>query len=483
MNRYFRGSIRRDIDSPESGLSSGFVSRSASGIRRSVFVSAVCVGLALASAGTAFGAASSAGLGVSSSLASVPPFVYPGEGQAIDFEGDYMFKASPIPGSTKYLIGLFQNGVLQVENLRDYGTEQADFTIRRGDTSRTRLRPDIPTTVMVRGKVNGSWTESRQITVRLVPRQTQVKVLELRYFPLDAVGNIDQGETGICCTPLAKMRERVDGLSSGTEAALENSTRSARVPTQAPYIDYVKMSTQEITQRVPRSSQFPGRPDNYQILNPRNICDWVDNKGVRDVWIWMYHTAAVAPDESNMSMGSRSSAFFNYGSYGDISNSAHVDDLPKCVSTYVVYQFNYASGVENAVHNYGHQRENLYQWADRTMFERWEKPYGPSVSGTRACGNIHFPPNAAVDYAYATVASVPSNCSDWRPDGSGTVAQVGCASWGCTGNPHLQYAVWWAQRMPGRGTSLAFNGVRLRNWHELPADFDKAAALGRELTE
>lgn len=412
-----------------------------------------------------------------------PPFASPANGQSIDFEGDYIFTASPIAGSDAYLIGLFQNGALLVENLRDHGSLRALFSIRRGDPLRTRLLPNIPTKVTVRGRINGAWTEAREITIQLVPRRTQVKVVELRYFPLNGAGMIDPAETGICCVPLAEMRNRVNGLATATEKALEDSTINHRVPSQGAYIDYQKVASVELTQPVPRSAAFPGYPDHYAMLNPRNICDWVDNKGVRDVWVWMYHTSSLAPIESNMAMGRTSSAFFNHGTYGDISNSHQRDDLPVCRSTYVVYEFNYTGDPGLAIHDYGHQREALFHWADSQLFDKFVNPYGASAAGVRACGNVHYPPNGATEYGYLNSTQVSSRCSDWRPDGSGASALVGCDAWGCSGNPHLQYLVWWAQRAPGRGTSLTYGGLRVRNWNELLADFDTAAALGRRLTE
>lgn len=410
-------------------------------------------------------------------------FVSPADGQAIDFEGDYIFKASPIAGSDAYLIGLFQNGILQIENLRDYGSLESDFSIPRGDTLRTRLLPDVPTKVTVRGRINGAWTDAREITIPLVPRRTQVNVLELRFFPLTDAGMVDPAETDICCVPLVEMRSRVDDLAATTERALEDSAISRRVPSQGAYIDYVAVGSVELTQPVPRSTAFPGYADHDAMLNPRSICDWVDNKGVRDVWVWMYHTNSLAPIESNMAMGLRSSAFFNHGTYGDISNSYQRDDLPVCQSTYVVYQFNYGRGASSAVHNYGHQRERLFSWADEPLFSEFVNPYGASGAGVRACGNVHYPPNAATEYGYDNMTTVPSRCSDWRPDGSGASTLVGCDAWGCSVDPELQYLVWWAQRAPGRGTTFAFGGVRVRNWNELLADFDTAAALGPRLTE
>jgi hypothetical protein len=137
-------------------------------VRAYLLLTVVLAGFLLASLGprhTPGTAAAAATLGPAQG-----PFVYPVDGQSIDFEGAYMFKAAPISGATGYLIGLFQNGVLQVENYRDYGTLNQEFAIWPGDPMRSRLLPNISTTVTVRGLINGQWTDLRQITIYLVPR-------------------------------------------------------------------------------------------------------------------------------------------------------------------------------------------------------------------------------------------------------------------------------------------------------------------------
>jgi hypothetical protein len=448
-----------------------------------IFITTV-VGLALAACGPAV--ADRDGEGEpretgSTGAALAGPFEYPVDGQVIDYEGDYLLKAALISGATGYLVGMFQNGVLQYENYRDSGSLSRDVAVLRGSTHRTRLLPNIPTVVTVRGLVNGQWTAMQQITITLRPRSETVKVLELKYFPLDASGNLDAAETGITAT-LAQIRTTVNGLSSGTEQSLEQGSTYVKQQGIGAYLSYQKVATYELLEKVPRSAQFPPFGDHFAMLNRFNICNYVDVQGVRDVWVWMYHTNSVAPIESNMSMGTTSAAWYNHGTYGDISNSYQQNDLPRCVNTYVVYNFNYGRGVAEAIHDYGHQQERLLSYADSTMFGQFVNPFGPGT-GTRACGNVHNPPNSTADYDYANATAVTSRCSDWRPDGTGAAESVSCAKWGCTGDPQRGFLVWWFQRIPGRGNALAKNGVRLRNWNELIWDFDKAMRFGRRLTE
>ena len=50
---------------------------------------------------------------------STPVFVYPIDGQTIDYEGSYLFKVEPIANAQGFLWGFFQNGVMVWENFRD----------------------------------------------------------------------------------------------------------------------------------------------------------------------------------------------------------------------------------------------------------------------------------------------------------------------------------------------------------------------------
>src|SRR5262245_49430615 len=90
------------------------------------------------------------GLGATRVAAQCDPFVYPANGQSIDFEGDYLFQATAVSGATAYLIGMFQNGVLVYENFRDDGNYDRSVNIPRGSAHRTALLPYIPTTLQVR---------------------------------------------------------------------------------------------------------------------------------------------------------------------------------------------------------------------------------------------------------------------------------------------------------------------------------------------
>ncbi|MCL5746856.1 MAG: hypothetical protein M1277_01060 [Patescibacteria group bacterium] len=110
-------------------------------------------------------------------VSSAPEMVYPVDGQTLDLEGAYMFKVKPIAGATGYLFGLFQDGVMTYENYRDTGTLSAngEFALWPDNPAHAKFHTGA-VTVMVRALVNNQWTDARQITIYLEPRNGPVTV-------------------------------------------------------------------------------------------------------------------------------------------------------------------------------------------------------------------------------------------------------------------------------------------------------------------
>jgi hypothetical protein len=99
-----------------------------------------------------------------------PRFVYPKNGQTLDYEGAYLFKVKPVPGASGYLWGFFQGGKMVWENYADErklsGTE---YGIQPGTSAHKRfVKGDVD--VWVRGLVDEKWTDATIITIRLQPR-------------------------------------------------------------------------------------------------------------------------------------------------------------------------------------------------------------------------------------------------------------------------------------------------------------------------
>lgn len=309
----------------------------------------------------------------------------------------------------------------------------------------------------------------------------QLPVLEIKYFPLKADGKtVDGDETGFA-TPLTEIRSRIAGRSKELLTALDKSTIYVKDPTGKPYIHRFIAGSIEHLSPIPKVTEW-GQADMRAILNEANVCNWVDNKKVREVWIWMYHFGKVAPVESNMSMGRLSKKYWNYGTYGDVSNSYRRDDLPICEHTYTVYNFNNDRELGTMLENYGHQLETIFLAMNFDLYEhRFRGDIGNTTGVQGRCGNIHWPPNGKSDYDWRSKLTVTTTCSDWHPDGTaGATETIDCTAWDCDDS---KYKIWWMQRVPGRGNSLTYKGKKLRNWWEFVVDFDQAIQVGPNLVE
>jgi peptidoglycan hydrolase-like protein with peptidoglycan-binding domain len=309
-----------------------------------------------------------------------------------------------------------------------------------------------------------------------------VPVLQISYYSLSSDGiHLDQNETGASYT-LTEVRARVSQISSDLIQSLEQGSRYINDPTQTPSLKYTVYDSREFLSLIPKSVAFAPSANHFEILNGSNICDYVDNRGVKEVWIWMYHVdGVVAPIESNMSIGRVSQNYWTHQTYGDVSNSWRQDDLPICNRTYTVYDYNYTRGVAEALENHGHQLEALFGFLNGELFQnRFMRPYG-KTDAVNACGNTHFPPNGTSDYDWRNQTVVQSNCSDWHPDGSGAAASVSCLNWTCEDDGGASYKVWWMRRIPGNRNNLYYNGRHLQNWWKFVGDFDNAIKNGKDL--
>lgn len=327
--------------------------------------------------------------------------------------------------------------------------------------------------------------------------QTQeVRVLELKFFPLDPASDGTRLDPSIAGTgsPLASIREHVATLSAALADSLTRASVYVHDPEGLPSVGYRVVESLEQREAVPVSQ--PGQADHSAMLDGRytfgrGICSYVDDGGVSQVWIWMYHTDHATPVESNMAMGTESSRYFTHGGYGDVSNSYRLQDLPVCRKSYVVFEYNYTRGLAEAMEDHGHQYEALFSFVDPDIyFSRYlgygddskREAYRRSVIGTHVpravhCGNTHSPPNTVTDYDWANPLSVLAAC-DWE---EGEPEIVSCSNWSCRDEGGISYKIWWMRRFPGRGNKAMVAGRRMRNWWEFVADFDEALSQGKSL--
>jgi hypothetical protein len=308
----------------------------------------------------------------------------------------------------------------------------------------------------------------------------RIPVLIVSYFP--TVGppdaeRLDPGITGVDLS-LADVRARVAQINHHLRWALElgSTYHGLRDPSAQCSLEYDIVKTVEYLEALP-VSDFPGfslgvlRPGYRQILEREDVCRFVSERGVKEVWLWGYEHGNIGPTESNMA-----------GPNGDVSNSERVADLPVCGRTYTLYNYNYSRLLGEAIHVHGHQFEAVLGHVDRHgLFADFVSLVGRASPAVNSCGNVHLPPNGRFDYDWQNPAVVETDCRHWNPQGTGKRTSVSCQTWECREDGAATYLVWWMMNFPGRDNPLRLNGRRLRNWWAPIADFDAAVASGKGL--
>ncbi|MAG59517.1 hypothetical protein CMO96_01880 [Candidatus Woesebacteria bacterium] len=318
---------------------------------------------------------------------------------------------------------------------------------------------------------------------------TKVNVLVLKYFPLDSTGTRLDKDLTDSDMGLEVVRAKVNNI---TQQGLEKLTDATRYhgykdPDAQPYLGYSILEEHEFLKPIPEYLHS-NIPDYRKILTTDvDICDYVDQQGVRQVWMWGYHTASVEPNESNMSMGTKSRAFWNYPNYGDVSNTSKIDDMPTCQNTYVLYNYNFIRGLGELLEDHGHQIESLFKYIDLDMWEyKFVQRYGEPYPTINRCGWTHSPPNTKGGYDWSNETNALSDCEDWKPNGGGEIKTVNCHTWygsDCKDNGGIEFKVWWMQNIPGINNGLTCgDGTILRNWWEFYGDLDQALLGGKSLS-
>lgn len=305
----------------------------------------------------------------------------------------------------------------------------------------------------------------------------EIKVLVVKYFPVKG-DRIDRAVTGDWGESLEETRKKTTALTEQVARALEEGSRyhGYKQKDATPSLAYKIVETIEFLEPLPtvaKTGPEPPMTDYNRIMQRVAIKRWVEEKGVKEVWLWGYHGGVVGLWESNMA-----------GPFGDISNSNRdPKDLPVLAKTYTVYHYNYQRGASEAVEDHMHQIEavlNFVDGRDRTPPEKWDTLlfWGKFVGSDRTskivrpgCGWSHYPPNAAADYDWANKRHVETDIEDWKPDGSGKKQRLNCDRWG---GDSLRWFVYWMQNLPGADNGLTHQGRLLNNWWVFLGDFDEA---------
>ena len=321
----------------------------------------------------------------------------------------------------------------------------------------------------------------------------RVPILAIAYFPPNSAGPtfLDYSETGWSNIPVTDMQTATKDMIDAGLVLISDATRyhGYKNPDAPQYLDYYLYQLIEYFYPIPRGYPLGGtefRPHYNQILNEIDICDIVDNHGIKEVWIYGYHTSVIVPDESKMS-----------SKYGDVSNALPKDEyipaefqLPRCTNSYVMYNFTYqpggANAIGNTIHNRLHQIENVVFFAENKGYPVNENNVvgslfwddfsviwdHASLPGYRAsCGNTHSPPNTTEGYDYDSVEYRENNCESWNPDDTLTTYEsANCTQWGCT---DVGFYKWFMQNLPGYDNGIIYKGKPMRNWWDAMYDFEK----------
>jgi hypothetical protein len=354
------------------------------------------------------------------------------------------------------------------------------------------------------GTVQPGLVRSGTVRPAADPTQTSYSlgVLVLKFFPTADGTNIDSSVTGDVSGPIATYRAKTDSITSNLSSALSRGStyRGYANSPGTPSLTYHVVNSIEHDNAVPTvanpaynppSNPYAVRPDYPAVMNSANICNYVNNEGVSEVWMYAYQgPSQLQPDESKMS-----------GPNGDVSNEWFHDALPVCTRTYTLYTFNYGRGTPEALESHDHQFEYEMRSVDNQEYsdsahlfnDLFEGPNYPQTLGvTGRCGSVHNPPNARHEYDRANTIPNASDCLNWNPDGLGTTTQISCTTWELN-NPAcsdvsdsntsaLNYDVWWMQNIPGAGNAISYQGKPFRNWWDVHGEWDAVVSGNLGLT-
>lgn len=334
-------------------------------------------------------------------------------------------------------------------------------------------------------------------------KQYQMNVLAIRYFPLKQGSDSSRPETAIIDInitgdyqeTLAVARAHADYVENNLMRILTNASRyhGYKDESASPSLNYTIVQRIEHLSDVPlnttpsyidyRCNGFSRCLSDYRILKNENICEWVDKKGVKEVWLWANWPSLGGTSESRMS-----------SKYGEVANG-YGEPLPICNNSYILYNYNPGRDIEEAMEDHMHQLESEFSYLEGEdhLFQSINEEnigkinhatfLGPSgiLKLTQSCGLAHCPPNVycgyhedyppGEDYLIDIQRYVWTDCEDWKPDGIGAKQYINCERWGCN---RIGFFTWWMQNLPGKDNNLSYEGHKLSNWWKFIGDWDNS---------
>ena len=342
-----------------------------------------------------------------------------------------------------------------------------------------------------------------------------IPVVIMRFLPTKDGINLDVNQApdfwDLGEMTLDELKTKIDIFDKRIKFMLEEGTkfRGYKNPSAVPSIGYQVVEYITIYEQTPKGAVNSHlgdgtplySPDYHKIFERFNIEHYINNLGVKEIWIWMggvnsdfpcYDPKLHKPEdfrnwwESNMSSPIT----------GDISNSNRDNnDLPIYNSTYTVYGQNFRRSHAEAVHNHGHQLEAILSHVDHLQFGNtdlfWKKFVGQDKDGdfiTGRAGWTHMPPNTTKHYDYTdTMTLVESDIEDWTPDNIGEKKLVNVDTyanlkyhWREENTENIpqfiesQWYIYWMQNMPGYKNGIQYEKTEMSNWWIFTADWDKA---------
>ncbi len=203
------------------------------------------------------------------------------------------------------------------------------------------------------------------------------------------------------------------------------------------------------------------------LFNKYDLCNYAKANNIGTVIVW----------------GAGSGAYYSGLWESAVTSNkirANGASLPDCSDkTIIIYGFNYERGLAEAMESYGHQLETVFR-DYRREYQSWSDESAPANLGLvgkgDSCGSDHNPPNARFEYDRANTGTVPSDCRNWKPDGSGVKEDLTCTWWGCTSYGWLNF---WMQNMPGMNNGLIDNyGNAIPSWWDYMANPDSLNPAG-----